>query len=201
MNKEIKFKAVSFNAIFIASIALGIATIFITEITHLFKNTVNQTYFIITSLSIAITTVATILSTQEKMISLFFKDTELWLTKSKATSPEKDQVTKKWIYSEIKNYNIYSLSLFTKRTGNIVRIRSHKNYGYYLTWVSSDKKGEFVKEDFEELKNIFRNKLKLNQKKEFSDILVTLLFSILPQIAGVLGIITLAGVFYYICTL
>ncbi len=201
MDKEIKFKAVSFNAIFMASIILSILIVFIAGTAPFFKNTVNQTYFIIAGSSISIIMVAAVLSTQEKTISLFFKKEEIWLTKSKATASLKKEVIITLPYKDIKNYNIYSLSLFFKRSGNVVRIRCNKNYGYYLTWVSSNKKGEFGKEEFEELKNIFGDKLKLNKKKEFIDIFVTLLFSILPQIAGVVGVIALVGIFYYIFTL
>jgi len=201
MNKEIKFKAVNLNAMFAAFAGVSVLIILIALIAFSIKNTTHQTYFIIAGLSISIIAMVAFLSTQEKMISLFFKDNELWLTENKATSSETNHVTRKWTYSDIKNHNIYSLSLFTKKTGNIVRIRSHKNYCYYLRWVSADKKGEFGKEEFEELKNIFSNKLKINKKREFIDNIIIFLYSVLPQIAGITAVILLIGIFYYIFNL
>lgn len=188
MDKEIKFKAVSLKAMFISLLLIIFLMESIGVIVLLFN--IYKIRIVVIWVIVVAIIIQYFLRKQEKMISFLFKDKELWIGEEKVTSATTNQSISKIAYSAIHNYNIYSLTFFSKKLCYIVRVKSDKNYGYCLNWASATNKGEFKKDECEEIKKIFGEQLRLNRKIEFIDRLHLLMYSIIPQILIIACLVT-----------
>ncbi len=191
MNKEINLKAVSFKAVSLKVVLLSIPLTFLTigavaiiVSAMNIKYTTSQTYIIIFLLSITIIIIHKLLLRYEKAVTCKFENDRIHITEKKTfKSSHSEQTMSTIFYNDIKSYNAYSILFLFKKIGYVLRIRSTPGYEYYLNWVSADKdKDRFNKNDFEDLKNRFNNSLGIAKKIDFTDILILLMVSILPQI-------------------
>lgn len=199
MNKEINFKAVNFKTVFISIPLIIIAFIIVAIIvdTISFKSSVNQNYFIITLCSIVLIITHIILLKQKKDISFIFNKEELCITEKRTSSINSESIKSHIPYIEIKSYNIYSIPFLFRKIGYVLRIRTGKNYSYYLNWVSNEKdKDRFNKDDYEDLKNIFNNRIKSDKTMDVTDRLLLLIISVIPQAIILIGIPLVAILFY-----
>lgn len=191
MDKEISFKAVNFKVVLISIpltfLAIGAVAIIVSAMN--IKYTTSQTYIIIFLLSITIIIIHKLLLRYEKAVTCKFENDKLYLIEQKTSAKNhSEQNTSIVFYKDIEDYNVYSIPFLFKKIGYILRIKSDKNYGYYLNWVSADKDQErFNKNDFKELKSIFDNYIGVKKKTDLADICMLLMASVLPQIIVIVG--------------
>jgi len=184
MKKEITLRTISFK-IMLLSFMIALVLVFLLYlIVRNITNTTNQTYFIITFGLIAGIICNAFIYKNSKLITFSFSENILTIHNIKSIP-----------YSEIKNFNIYSFRV--KNLGYIIRIKSDKNYYYWITWKSFYKKQSIDKEDNTNIINIFNNKLREKKKRESIDFFIQLIGWI-PIIMLILGIVCLIGIFYYI---
>ena len=203
MIKDINFNAVSLGALFKMVLLALILGFLIFAFFHFVKitNTVAQTRYVIFLCSSMVIICAIFLRLHEKIISFSFNNDEL-IIHGKYSARTKSIGTSRAIpYNKIKSYNIFSVRFFTKKVGDVVRITSDKNYVYCSSSVSGNKKDEFSQDEYNRLKKILSQDLKLRKIKKPIDRLLILSFSIIPQIISILGVLLLIGIFWYIFSL
>ena len=198
MIKDINFKAVSFGALF-KTVLLSLILVFF----HFMKitNTAAQTRYVIFLCSSMVIICVIFLRLYEKNISFSFNNDELIINEKYSARTKSIGMSRVIPYNKIESYNLFSLRLFTKNIGNVIRITSGKNYTYCLSWVSGNKKGEFNQDEYNRLKKIFSQDLKLRKIKKVIDRLFIISFSIMPQIIFIAGVLCLIGIFWYVFSL
>ena len=203
MIKDINFKAVSFGALFKMVLLALILVFLILVFFHFMKitNTAAQTRYVIFLGSSVVIICVIFLRLHEKIISFSFNNDELIINEKYSARTKSIGMSRAIPYNKIENYNIFSLRLFTKNIGNVIRITSGKNYTYHLNWVSGNKKGEFNQDEYNRLKKIFSQDLKLRKTKKLIDRLFIISFSIIPQVIFIAGVLCFIGMFWYIFSL
>ena len=203
MIKDINFKAVSFGALF-KTVLLSLIFVFLIFVFfHFMKitNTAAQTRYVIFFCSSMVIICVIFLRLHEKIISFSFNNDELIINEKYSARTKSIGMSRAIPYNKIESYNLFSLRLFTKNIGNVIRITSGKNYTYCLSWVSGNKKGEFNQDEYNRLKKIFSQDLKLRKIKKLIDRLFIISFSIIPQVISIAGVLCLIGIFWYIFSL
>ena len=200
MIKDISFKAIKisvlFKAVVLAVILISLILVFFYFVK--INNTVVQTRYVIFFCSLAVTIVIVFLSLHEKNISFSFNNDELIIHEKYSVRKKNAGKSRAIPYCKIENYNIFHIRFLTKKVCNVIRITSGKNYAYCLSWVSGNKKGEFNQDEYNRLKKILSQDLKLRKIKKLIDRLFIISFSIMPQIIFIVGIFVLIGMFWYI---
>ncbi|TWP30886.1 hypothetical protein ETU08_02465 [Apibacter muscae] len=181
--KKVIIKAVKLKVVFLWLILILPITYGIYIIAGWLKQTVNQTYFIIFSLTTFLILAYSLLRKQMIEVTFSFKDNEIEIIEEKMIS--KNKRTYSIYYPTIKNYNLYHLIL--KKMGYIVRIEADKNYLYVVDWISWNKDHIIKQDDYLKLTNNF-NKKNINRGKILIDYFILFLFYV-PLIIIFLSII------------
>ncbi len=99
MKKDIRLRVLNSRIILLSILVLVPLILFIVFIAEKITNTTNQTYFIITCLSIIAIINFLIVKKSTKLVNFSFSDSSLCISS--------DTISTKIIYSDINNYNIY----------------------------------------------------------------------------------------------
>ena len=176
--------------IFISCIFLG-AILYICNLHNIYKPT----------FLLVVHTVVTIvaLKLMEIRVELQFIDSALLVSEYRfnGTNPTRNN---KIPYTEIKNYNIFSMRLFKKIVGNVLRIKSVTTYNYILSWISGTS-SEFSQNEWETLQAKLFNKLNGKKKTTLSDRLIIFFLTIFPILCLLASGFIIIGLFIWLLTL
>ena len=193
MKEEITIKAVNLKLVLIWIVFVSFAVGLIALIAGNFKNTTNQTMFIIFSLSVIIGGAYLFMREKIRVITFIFDNSFLKITEKKIKTEEIIKETET-PYSEIENFNIYN-SLIIKKFGYTLRIKSDKNYFYCVGFIGYDNNELLDITGFDKFLKFFSEKNIMKKNLLIDKILLT--FSYLPLIIIILGIAVFIGAFYY----
>lgn len=186
MKKEITIRTLNIK-VFILSLILIIPLVFLVAKTAvLLNNTVNQTYFTISCLSVITLLLCLGLKKTSKLIIIKFENNFLTII------DEINSTSLTIFNSKVKNYSIYYL--LVKNTGYILRIKSDKEYYY---WVIPEGINVSYEKGYLFLIDMLNKKLKHLFKKTNSDQFILAISSI-PLIVLMITIVVLIGLIYYI---
>jgi len=190
MENKITYKAVKLKdlllIIFVSCVLLG-ATLYVCKLYNIYK----PTFFLI------VNTVVTVgaLKLMEIRVELQFMDFTLLIREYRfnGTNPTRNNELS---YAEIKNYNIFSMGLFKKTVGNILRIKSAKTYNYILSWTSGTS-SEFSQCEWETLQTKLFKKLNGKKKTILRDRLIIFFLTIFPILCLLAAGLIIIGLFIW----
>ena len=202
MTKDINFKAVRLGTLFKLLLLAAILGFSILVFFHFVKinNTVAQTRYVIFICSSMVIILAVFLSLYEKAISFSFNNDEL-IIHEKYLRRKKSIVKSRAVpYNKIESYNIFTVRIFTKKVGDVVRITTDKNYVYCSSSVASNK-DPLGQNEYKRLEKDLSQNLKSKKIKKPIDKFIIFSFSIVPQACFIISILLLIGIFWYIFSL
>ncbi|WP_128331955.1 hypothetical protein [Apibacter sp. HY039] len=193
-SKKITFKAVH-PLVSVLWFAVVLVLLFLLlEIVQTISYMGQRTYIMISIFAIILIVGYRVLRKQIKQVELLIKADSLEISEQKIVE-KKDNYFSKVPFNKIKNYNVYYM--LTKKMGYIIRIKADKTYIYYVDWISLSGSQKFDTNTYKEVKSILDNKMSKKKKTIVTDILL-LLFSSVPWITFIGGMMLLLGIFYYI---
>ncbi|MET3732207.1 hypothetical protein [Moheibacter stercoris] len=186
----LKVRSLGWKTLLLNIVAVSIPLFFIVYFGNSISSTTNQTYFVITSLSILGILNYLIVKNGSKPTEIKITNDSIHITNNN----NKDIIH--CSFDEISEYNIYRF--INNRAGYIVRLKTDKfHYHSLLTWESFDKSTSKEISNFQELQSILNSKLSVKKKTSKIDLIYKFL-SVSPYIILGLSLILLISLFIYI---
>ena len=191
MDHKITYKAVKIKdlllMLFVFFILLS-ATLYICKLYNIYK----PTFFLIVNTIITIVA----LKLKEIRVELQFMDSTLLISEYRFNGIHPTQ-NNKIPYTEIKNYNIFSMQLFKKPVGNILRIKSATTYNYILSQTSSTSQ-KFNQHEWETLQTKLFKKLNGKKKTVLEDRLIAFFLTTFPILCLLVAGVIIASLFIWL---
>jgi|GEM_PF-4964504 len=192
MKKEVKYKVMKINEIFLMLLILGLTIIGIFYFLHLNNIKSAQLPMVLVAL-----TFMAVMMMREVIVKLTFTNSQLQINEERISTNKTKEYSLP--YESIQNYNIFLMNCFKLKIGKVIRIKGEKNHAYVLAGTSPHNKS-YIESDFKEIQKNFdliSKKYQINKKTSLVD-RGMLFLGYLPVIAGIIAIVSIVSAFIYL---